>query len=144
MAKGYRQGRLGEEIRRIVSDMLMNEIKDPRLAGRMVSITGVEVTSDNSYATCYYTVLSPSAAGTDLNADADEAVEQERREVAEGLKKASGLIRREVGREIKIRRVPELIFKLDTSMEYGRHIDKVIRELEIAPESDEDGTDEEE
>lgn len=144
MAKGFRQGRLGEEIRRIVSDMLMNEVKDPRLAGRMISITGVEVTSDNSYATCYYTFLSPSAAGSDLNADADEAAIEERREVAEGLKKASGLIRREVGREIKIRRVPELIFKLDTSMEYGRHIDKVIRELDIPKEEDEEGTNEEE
>ena len=50
MGKGYRQGRLGEEIRKIISSMLINGIKDPRL-GSMISISGVEVTSDGSYAT---------------------------------------------------------------------------------------------
>ena len=44
MGKGYRQGRLGEEIRRIVSEMLINGIKDPRLAGKMLSVSGVSVT----------------------------------------------------------------------------------------------------
>ena len=56
MGKGYRQGRLGEEIRKIISSMLINGIKDPRL-GSMISISGVEVTSDGSYATCYVTTL---------------------------------------------------------------------------------------
>ena len=52
MGKGYRQGRLGEEIRRIISEMLIHGVKDPRLSG-MISLTGVEVTSDGSYATCF-------------------------------------------------------------------------------------------
>ena len=58
MGKGYRSGRLGEEIRRIVSEMLISGIKDPRLTGNMVSVSGVEVTSDGRYATCYVSVLN--------------------------------------------------------------------------------------
>ena len=52
MGKGYRQGRLGEEIRKIVSEMLLRDIKDPRLQSAMVSLSGVEMTSYGSYATC--------------------------------------------------------------------------------------------
>ena len=52
MGKGYRQGRIGEEIRRIISEMLLSDLKDPRLDS-MISITDVEVTKDNSYATVY-------------------------------------------------------------------------------------------
>jgi len=50
MGKGYRQGRIGEEIRRIISEMLLSDLKDPRLDS-MISITDVEVTRANSYAT---------------------------------------------------------------------------------------------
>ncbi|OLR54708.1 ribosome-binding factor A [Hornefia porci] len=121
MGKGYRQGRIGEEIRKIISRMLLRELKDPRLSG-MISITGVDVTRDNSYATCYVTILDTSG---------DEEKEHERQAQAiEGLESARGLIRREIGKEIKLRHVPELIFKIDRSMEYGRHIDEVIRKLE--------------
>ncbi|MBQ2846401.1 MAG: ribosome-binding factor A [Firmicutes bacterium] len=56
MAKGHRQGRMGEEIRKIISDLLFKGLKDPRLSA-MISITAVEVTSDGSYATVYLSVL---------------------------------------------------------------------------------------
>ncbi len=123
MGKGYRQGRLGEEIKKLISDMLFRELKDPRLADRMISVTGVDVTRDGSYATCYVTIL-------DLAGDPEVAAEQEA-EVMEGLKRATGRIRKEIGANIRLRRVPELIFKIDKSMEYGNHIDQVIRELGI-------------
>ncbi|MBR2560090.1 MAG: 30S ribosome-binding factor RbfA [Firmicutes bacterium] len=126
MGKGYRTGRLGEEIRRIISDMLLKGVKDPRLAGRMISITGVEVTSDGSYATCYITVFA--AAGSDAEPN---------KEVLEGLHSASGMFRSEIGKQLKIRHAPELIFKIDSSMEYGRHIDEVLSTLDIRPEEPE-------
>ena len=128
--KGHRVGRLGEEIRRIVSSMLLTEIKDPRLAGKLISVTGVDVTSDGSYATCYVTVLG-SSADDKIQEDDSEEQKQENKEVLEGLKSASGIIRREVGNQIKIRHTPELIFKIDESMAYGRRIDQVIKELDI-------------
>ena len=121
MGKGYRQGRLGEEIRKVISEMLLREIKDPRLSSGMISISDVDVTSDGSYATCYVTVLT---AGKD-----EEAKREEEEQVIEGLKSAKGLIKKEIGRQIKLRHIPELLFKIDTSMEYGRHISEVINKL---------------
>jgi len=125
MGKGYRQGRLGEEIRKIISELLLRELKDPRLSG-LVSISAVEVTSDGSYATAYITLLG--------NRPGEEASDQEKEDALEAFKSAKGLIRREIGHQIKLRHVPELIFKLDTSMEYGRHIDKIIHDLGIQPD----------
>ena len=125
MGKGYRQGRLGEEIKKLVSSMLLRELKDPRLSG-MISISDVDVTKDNSYATCYVTVLTASQD--------EEAVRKEEEQVIEGLDSAKGLIRKEIGKQMKLRHAPELIFKIDRSMEYGRHIDEVIKKLGIDDE----------
>lgn len=122
MRKGYRQGRLGEEIRRIISDLLLREIKDPRLSG-IVSISAVEVTEDGSYAAVYITKLGSNAA--------EETSGEEKNDVLAAFKSAKGLIRREIGRQIKLRHVPDLLFKMDTSLEYGRHISKLIEELGI-------------
>lgn len=130
MGKNYRQGRLGEEIRKIVSGMLINGVKDPRLSG-IISISSVEVTADSSYATCY---VMPLIVESDKR-------EQEEQEILEGLYSAKGLFRREIGKAVKMRHVPELIFKFDHSMEYGRHIDEIIDSLDI--KKDEDDTDEE-
>ena len=126
MGKGYRQGRLGEEIRKIISSMLLRDLKDPRLSTGMISVSEVEVTSDGSYATCYVTVL---AFGSDA-----EAKKKAEEDALEGLRSAKGMFKKEIGKQIKMRHIPELIFKLDTSMEYGRHIDEVIRKLDIKDE----------
>ena len=57
MGKGYRPGRLGEEIRKVTSDLLLRELKDPRFTKNMVSVTAVDVSSDGSYATLYLTAF---------------------------------------------------------------------------------------
>ncbi len=122
MGKGYRSGRLGEEIRRIISDLLLREIKDPRLSG-IVSISAVDVTEDGSFATVYITKLGNKAS--------EETTEEEKNEVLAAFKSAKGLIRREIGHQIKMRHVPDLVFKMDTSLEYVRHISKLIDKLGI-------------
>lgn len=122
MGKGYRQGRLGEEIRRIISDLLLREIKDPRLSG-IVSISAVDVTEDGSFATVYITKLAKEAS--------EETSAEEKNDVLAAFKSAKGLIRREIGKQIKLRHVPDLLFKMDTSLEYGRRITKLIDELGI-------------
>ena len=132
MGKGYRQGRLGEEIRKIISELLLKELKDPRLSA-MISVTAVEVTSDGSYATIYLSVLGLSSA---------EDMEKQQQDVIEGMNHAKGLIRKEIGRQVKLRHVPDLIFKIDRSMEYGRHIDKIINDLDIKHDSEEEDADE--
>ncbi len=122
MGKGYRQGRMGGEIQRIIGDMLLNGVKDPRLSG-IVSISGVSVTRDGSYATCYVTVLQT---------EADPAVRAEKEtEVLTGLESAKGLFKREMGRQLQVRRLPELIFRMDHSMDYGRHITEILDTLDI-------------
>ena len=135
MGKGYRQGRLGEEIRRIISEMLIHGVKDPRLSG-MISLTGVEVTSDGSYATCFVSILG-------LNQNQEER-QKEAEDVLAGLNSAKGLFKREIGHQLKLRHVPELIFKIDESLEYGRHISEIIGTLGIENyQSDEEVDDEE-
>lgn len=135
MAKGYRQGRLGEEIRRIISQMLISEIKDPRITGHMISISAVSVTADGSYATCYVTALS-----FDKDEEKKQAAENE---ILAGLTSAKGLIKNEISRRIKVRHIPELIFKMDHSMDYGRHIDEILDTIDFdSYQKDEEKTDE--
>lgn len=123
MAKGYRAGRLAEEIRKITGNMLLFELKDPRLKGKMVSVSGVDVSDDGSYATVYLSVLGKSIS--------DDADEKEKDDILKAMKSASGVIRREIGKNIKLRHVPELSFKIDNSIEYGRHMSKIIDSLGI-------------
>lgn len=128
MGKGYRPGRLGEEIRRIVSDLLLRELKDPRFKG-LVSISAVDVTEDSSYATLYVTALALTPNG--------ELSQEEKEGILAAFRSAKGMIRSEIGKQVKLRHAPDLVFKMDTSMEYGRHMDEVISKLEI--KRDEDG-----
>ena len=107
MGKGYRQGRLGEEIRKVISGMLLHQIKDPRLSS-MISISGVEVTADGSYATCYVSTLDMSKS--------PEEKEAHEKEILAGLASASGLMRNEIGKQVRMRRTPQLIFKMDHSI----------------------------
>lgn len=121
MGKGYKAARLSEEIKKIISSMLIVDIKDPVLRRNMISITGVSVTSDGSYATCYVSVI-----GKNL----EEAIDaEEKEEILKALERAKGIMRREVGNKVKMRHVPELIFKFDESLEYGRHMEKILDEL---------------
>lgn len=122
----YRQGRLSEEIKKSISKFLINGAKDPRLNSRIITITGADVTSDGSYATVY---ISPLCL-------ADEDKFQVYEEVLAGFNKAKGAIRTQVSRDIKMRHTPELIFKIDTSLDYGSHIDAIINEINAQPKSD--------
>lgn len=123
MGKGYRQGRLGEEIRRIIGELLISGIKDPRVAGQMISISGVSVTSDGSYATCYVSVL---------NFSKDEAEKKAAEEgILAGLNSARGMMKKEISRQVKVRHIPELIFKIDHSMDYGRHIEEILDTIDF-------------
>ena len=134
MRRDYRQGRLGEEIRKIISELLLREIKDPRLSG-IVSVSEVEVTSDGSYATVYVNILGKS--------DSDSEKREEQSDVIAAFKSAKGLIKREIGRQVKLRHVPDLIFKPDNSMEYGRHISKILGGLDIKRDDSEAGAENE-
>jgi len=107
-----RTDRISEEIKREVSAIIHNELKDPRLP-KMVSVLSAEATRDLRYAKIYISVL-----GT----------EQEEKDAIQALKSAAGFIRREIGRRLKLRYTPELIFELDHSIERGVYITKLIND----------------
>ena len=111
MASNNRTRRIAEEIRKIVSTMLINGIKDPRI-NSLVSVTDVEVTSDLSYAYIYVSILGGDEEST-----------------LDGLKSACGYIRREVGKNIKIRHTPEIIFKIYDSLLKGIYMDELIKKV---------------
>ena len=111
MASNNRTRRIAEEIRKIVSTMLINGIKDPRI-NSLVSVTDVEVTSDLSYAYVYVSILGGDEEST-----------------LDGLKSVCGYIRREVGKNIKIRHTPEIIFKIDDSLLKGMYMDELIKKV---------------
>lgn len=105
-----RTDRLSEEIKRELSDLIRNQIKDPRLP-EFVSITAVRVTKDLRYAKVYISVLGNDEKKTDALAV---------------LKNAAGFIRHEIGQRINIRYIPEFSFILDDSIEKGMYISKLI------------------
>jgi len=109
----YRNSRLSEEMKREISKMILEEIKDPRIKA-MVSITDIEVTKDLRYAKVYVSIYGS---------------EEDKQETFEGLKNAAGYIRHEIGRRIKMRYTPEIIFELDRSIEYGAYISEILKEL---------------
>ena len=103
--------RISEEVKKVVSTMLINGIKDPRITS-MISVTDVEVTNDLRYAFVYISIL-----GGDKEAS------------LEGLNSGRGYIRREVGRQVKLRYAPEIIFKIDDSIERGMYMDELIKSV---------------
>ena len=117
MGKGFKAGRLGGEIQRIVSHMIINELKDPRLQ-EMISITGVDVSGDGSYATIYLTCFVSK-----------EEKEEKEKDVLVALEKSKGVIKREIANQVKVRHIPELRFKIDKSFENGTHIEELIAQI---------------
>jgi len=114
-----RIGRTNDDILHVLS-VKMREIKDPRLHQGLVTITAVETTNDLSFTTVYLSILG----------DCDE------KRFQAGLKSASGFLRRELGRALKVRHTPELIFKLDSSMARGAEITEILRGLEVSADGD--------
>ena len=111
MASYSRTQRIGEEIRKVVSTMLISGIKDYRI-NSLISVTDVEVTSDLSYAYDYVSILGG-------NKESSMA----------GLKSACGYIRKEVGKNVKLRHTPEIIFKIDDSIEKGMYMESLIKKV---------------
>ncbi len=108
-----RAQRLSEEIKREVSDILRNGVKDPRIT-ELLSITQVRVSRDLSYAKIYVSLL-----GSD----------KEKQDALEGLERAKGFVKRELGGRLKLRGVPEISFMADDSIEYSSHIDKLLKKV---------------
>ncbi len=115
--------RVAEQIKKDVSQIIGVEIKDPRVA-EITSVTDVELTRDLRCASVYVSIY-----GTDM----------EKEETLQALARASGFIRGEIGRRVRLRYTPEISFYLDTSIEYGAYIESVLKSLKKEENSDNDG-----
>ncbi len=100
--------KLEKQIERELSHILLNDVNDDI---GFITITGVDLTKDLSFAKIYYSVLG--------NEDKKAAV-------AKNLDKAKGFMRTMLGTRVQMRKLPELIFSFDESIEYGNKIDKLI------------------
>jgi ribosome-binding factor A len=115
-----RSRRVGELIQRELATMLTREVKDPRLA--FVSITTVDVTRDLGLARVFYTVINADVN----NQNGHKKQSEDKEKVREGLEKASGFLRYELGHRIKLRIVPRLEFKYDESVLRGAQLTQLI------------------
>ena len=115
-----RKDRVAEQIRRELAELIRSELKDPRVG--MISITDVEVTADYAHAKVFFSTL----AGSEHVA-----------EVLVGLQKASGFLRRELGKRISIHMTPQLHFVFDQSLERGADLSQLIQKaVAISADSD--------
>ncbi len=111
-----RMGRIEGEIQKIVSNVISNELKNPDIKG-MISVTNVQISNDLSYANIYVSIFDNSK-----NSNTPE-------ESLKALNKSKGFVKRELGRNLKLRIVPDIVFKLDTSISYGAHIEEILNDI---------------
>lgn len=109
--------RLDEQFREEISKLLMKGLKDPRVG--FVTISRVEITNDLSYAKVYISVLG---------------LDREKASSLIGLRNSSGFIRTYLGKALKIRKIPQLNFVLDESLDHAMHIEEILAELKDSGE----------
>lgn len=116
-----RQQRTADHIQTILSDLLIRDMRDPRLQG--LTITNVRIDRELQYADIY------------INALGDDSREDE---IMEALEKASGYMRRDLAKRMSLRTVPQLHFHWDPSLAHAERISEILDNLDIPSESDED------
>jgi ribosome-binding factor A len=106
-----RRARIADQIQRSLADVIRLELRDPRVG--MVTLTGIEISRDQSHAKIFFTVLGPPSAAADAQ---------------EGLQRAAGFLRSSLAHRMSTRTVPELHFEYDESVERGVRLSRLIDE----------------
>jgi ribosome-binding factor A len=114
-----RANRIAEQMKKELSDIIGRKLKDPRIG--FVTVTDVEVTGDLQIAKVFLSVFGS---------------EEDKENTLAGLAKAKGFIRSEIGRRIRLRKTPDLIFELDESLEYGNRIETLIKHIKEEEKKD--------
>lgn len=114
MATERRVSRVASLIKREISQMLLHDIKDDRVGAGMVSVTDVDVAGDLQHAKIFVSIY-----GTD----------EARSETMQGLKSATGYVRRELGHRVRLRRTPEIVFVEDIAIERGSRVLSLLNQL---------------
>ncbi len=118
MAQAFRPVRLGDQIRAELSDLLAREVHDPGVG--FVTLTRVEVTPDLQIARVFYTTMADEAA---------------RRLTAKALGRVLPFLRRQLAGRLRLRRVPELEFRFDRSIEHQDRIERLIHDIQAEREA---------
>jgi ribosome-binding factor A len=116
-----RTARVNEVVREVVADEL-ERLSDPRLG--FVTVTGVEVTPDLRQATVYYSALVPTRGEADAEAQAEAA-----EETAVALRAATPHLQAEIGRQVRMKYTPHLVFREDPAIRTGERVDEILRRL---------------
>lgn len=117
--KRQRLAGIEKEMSRVISQVLFEEIKNPKIRG-LVSVINIRVTEDLKFADVYFSIMSGQMNG-------EKAVDKET--VLEGLNQIKGYLRKRVAEEIEIRYIPEIRVKLDDSIEHAIKISKLLNDL---------------
>lgn len=107
-----RAERVGDLLREIISEIILKDLNDPRLD--LITITEVEITDDLKIATVFFSAMGNKA---------------KEEESLSGLQSAAGYIKKRLGKELRLRYIPQLVFKLDRSFDYGSKIDRLLKDL---------------
>jgi ribosome-binding factor A len=108
----YRPSRVGEQMKKELGEIISRKIKDPRVG--FVTVTDVKVTGDLQQAKVFISILGD---------------EEKKQDTLMSLAKASGFIRSEIGKRIRLRKTPEISFEFDESIDYGNRIEKLLTDL---------------
>ncbi|WML43744.1 30S ribosome-binding factor RbfA [Neobacillus sp. PS3-40] len=109
----HRANRVGEQMKKELSEIIGRKIKDPRIG--FVTVTDVQVTGDLQQAKVYISVLGD---------------DEQKENTLKGLAKAKGFIRTELGQRIRLRKTPEIIFEFDETIGYGNRINSILHQLQ--------------
>ncbi len=112
MSQGNRSDRVGDQLRKELSELLAREVHDPGIG--FLTLTSVHVTPDLQHARVYYTVIGEAAA---------------RRQTQRALERATPFLRRQIGHRLRLRRVPELQFTFDEGIEAQDRVEQLLREI---------------
>lgn len=112
MPQGHRPDRIGDQLRKELGDLLAREVHDPGIG--FVTLTDVQVTPDLQHARVYYTTLGEASA---------------RRQTQRALERAGPFLRRQIGRRLRLRRIPELHFTFDEGVEAQNRVEQLLREI---------------
>ena len=124
----FKNARLSEDIKREISGLIRERIKDPRVKFGLVSVVRTELSGDNSHCKVYISHLD----GMDASKNA-----------VKGLESASWMIRREISNKLHLKKCPELKFIADDSIEHSAEIAKMLEDMEISDDSHDNGGEEE-
>ncbi len=116
-----RMMRADSEISRVLSDIIQNRLSDPRLSNEIITVTKVNTSSDFRHCKVWISILSKN--------------KNNKSKILELLKKSSGFIKRELGQDLDLPFIPELVFELDENLEYSERINNILNELSLSKEN---------